>query len=97
MNLLGEAPDMLRFLFVADEDLEIAPDATAKLGENADAVLERAVSELEGLEAGAFTAAEIGGALRAAIIEDNTEVSDLVIYVASFATYASEVQRTRIC
>ncbi|GAB2545395.1 glutamate--tRNA ligase [Brachybacterium huguangmaarense] len=70
MNLLGEAPDMLRFLFVADEDLEIAPDATAKLGENADAVLERAVSELEGLEAGAFTAAEIGGALRAAIIED---------------------------
>lgn len=70
MNLLGEAPDMLRFLFVGDEDLEIAPDATAKLGENADAVLERAVSELEGLDAGAFTAAEIEGALRAAIIED---------------------------
>ena len=33
----------------------------------------------------------------AAIIEDNTEVSDLVIYVASFATHASEAQWTRIC
>lgn len=70
MNLLGEAPDMLRFLFVSDADLEIAEDATKKLGEDPVAVLDRAIAELEALDAASFVTATLEERLRSAIVED---------------------------
>src|SRR5699024_8916429 len=70
MNLLGEAADLLRFLFVADEELEPADDALTKLGEDPVAVLERAITEVGALPESAFTAAALEDALRGAIVED---------------------------
>src|SRR5699024_10756011 len=40
MNLLGDAPDLLRFLFIADEELVVADDALKKIGDDPAAVLE---------------------------------------------------------
>lgn len=70
MNLLGEAPDMLRFLFVDDADLQVEEDALKKLGDDPVAVLDRAIAEVERLEGEAFTAAALEEALRGAIIEE---------------------------
>jgi len=70
MNLLGEAPDMLRFLFVADEDLVIEEDATRKLGEDPGAVLDRAIAEVEALDADAFATATLEERLRGAIVDE---------------------------
>jgi glutamyl-tRNA synthetase len=70
MNLLGEAPDMLRFLFTADADLVIEADATRKMGERAVEVIERAIAEVEGVGADEFVAAKLEEVLRAAIVED---------------------------
>ena len=70
MNLLGEATDMMGFLFVADADLVVADDALKKLGEDPVAVLDRAVAEVEAIGAEDFTAAALEEALRGAIVED---------------------------
>ncbi|WP_114855703.1 glutamate--tRNA ligase [Brachybacterium sp. YJGR34] len=70
MNLLAEAPDLLGFLFVPDEELVVQDDALKKLGDDPVAVLERALVEVEALEDGAFTAEHLEPALRAAIVED---------------------------
>ncbi|PWH05456.1 glutamate--tRNA ligase [Brachybacterium endophyticum] len=70
MNLLAEAPDMLRFLFTADGDLTIAEDATKKMGENPAAVIDRAITEVESLGDDEFTTARLEEVLRAAIVED---------------------------
>ncbi|WP_240811299.1 glutamate--tRNA ligase [Brachybacterium sp. SGAir0954] len=70
MNLLGEAPDMLRFLFVADADLVVEDDALKKLGDDPVAVLDRAITEVETVPADAFAAATLEEVLRAAIVED---------------------------
>ncbi|MCI9888811.1 glutamate--tRNA ligase [Micrococcales bacterium 31B] len=67
MNLLGEAPDMLRFLFIADADLEIAEDAAKALRPETAAVLTASISALEGLED--FTTATLEETLKAALIE----------------------------
>ncbi len=69
MNLLGEAPDMLRFLFVADEDLVIEEEATRKLGEDPGGVIDRAIAEIEALGEDDFTAARLEEVLRGAIVE----------------------------
>ena len=69
MNLLGEAPDLLRFLFTADQDLVVADDALKKIGDDPAAVLDRALSELEAVPEDAFTAASLEEKLRAAIID----------------------------
>ncbi|EWS82500.1 glutamate--tRNA ligase [Brachybacterium phenoliresistens] len=70
MNLLGEAPDMLGFLFTADADLVVQEDALKKLGEDPVAVLDRAISEVEALGEVSFTTEALEAALRGAIVED---------------------------
>ena len=70
MNLLGEAPDLLRFLFVADAELEVQEDALKKLGDDPVAVLDRAITEIEAVAEDSFTAAVLEQSLRAAIIEE---------------------------
>ncbi|MCS6710856.1 glutamate--tRNA ligase [Brachybacterium sp. EF45031] len=70
MNLLGEAPDMLRFLFVDDADLEVAEEAFAKLGEDPLGVLDRAIAEIEALPEDDFRAETLESTLRAAIVDD---------------------------
>ena len=70
MNLLGEASDLMGFLFVADEDLVIQDDATKKLGDDPIAVLDRAILEVEAIAEDAFTAAALEPALRGAIVDD---------------------------
>ena len=70
MNLLGEASDLMGFLFVADEDLVIQDDATKKLGDDPVAVLDRAILEVEAIAEDAFTAAVLEPALRGAIVDD---------------------------
>ena len=70
MNLLGEASDLMGFLFVADEDLVIQDDATKKLGDDPVAVLDRAILEVEAIAEDAFTAAALEPALRGAIVDD---------------------------
>lgn len=67
MQLLGEAPGLLGFLFKQDAEIEVAEDAAKQLKESAPAVLEAAISALEPLEN--FVAAEIEAALRQAIVE----------------------------
>ena len=70
MNLLGEAPDLMGFLFVADEDLVVQDDALKKLGDDPVAVLDRAIAEIGTLPEDSFTAAALEEALRGAIIEE---------------------------
>ena len=67
VNLLGEVPGMVGFLFTADDDLEIEADARASLDADAAAVLDAGVAALEAL--GDFTPAAIEEALRAALID----------------------------
>ncbi|WP_237207926.1 glutamate--tRNA ligase [Rothia nasimurium] len=67
MQLLGEAPGLLGFLFTADEDIEVAEDAAKQLKESAPAVLDAAITAVEGLTD--FTAATIEAALREAIVD----------------------------
>ncbi|HEX7351810.1 glutamate--tRNA ligase [Brachybacterium sp.] len=70
MNLLGEAPDLMGFLFVADEDLVVQDDALKKLGDDPVAVLDRAITEIGAVPEAAFAAPALEEALRAAIIEE---------------------------
>ena len=67
MVLLGEARDMLAFLFVDGDVVVVTEDARGTLKDGAAEVLDAAVAALEGLDA--FTTAEIEAALRAAIVE----------------------------
>ncbi|GAA1730076.1 glutamate--tRNA ligase [Microcella frigidaquae] len=67
VNLLGEVPGMVGFLFTADDDLEIEADARASLDADAAAVLDAGVAALEALAD--FTPAAIEEALRAALID----------------------------
>ncbi|GAA1486393.1 glutamate--tRNA ligase [Brachybacterium fresconis] len=70
MNLLGEAADLLGFLFTADEDLVVTDDALKKLGDDPVGVLERAIDEVAALPEVSFTAGALEAALREAIVED---------------------------
>ncbi len=67
VNLLGEVPGMVGFLFTADDDLEIEADARASLDADAAAVLDAGVAALEALVD--VTPAAIEEALRAALID----------------------------
>ena len=67
MNLLGETPGLLGFLFRSDDQIQIAPDAQKQLKESAPQVLQAAVQALEPLDD--FTAEPIEAALREAIVE----------------------------
>jgi glutamyl-tRNA synthetase len=67
MQLIGQAEDMLGFLFLDDEDIRHDADAVASLGDDALAVLEasrRALAELE-----SFDTASIEAVLREVLID----------------------------
>ena len=67
MQLIGQAEDMLGFLFLDTEDIRHDPDAVAGLGDDAHAVLEasrRALAELE-----SFETASIEAVLREVLVD----------------------------
>jgi len=68
MTLLGEAPGMLGFFFVADSAVGVEDAARAKLPENAAEVLDRAIAELDALED--FSPEAQQTALNAALVEE---------------------------
>ena len=68
MNLLGEAPGMLGFLFVADGDLVVEPDALASLRDDAAPVLDASVTALGDL--GTWGTADIEAELRRVLVDD---------------------------
>ena len=68
MTLLGEAPGMLGFLFVADDAVVLEPEALAALRDEAPSVLDAALAALEPIDADAFTAEPVQEALKAAIV-----------------------------
>ncbi len=67
LAVLSDALPKLHFLFTADADLTIEPDARAQLGENAGEVLDASIAALEELEP--FAADEIQAALRTALVD----------------------------
>ncbi|NYE94649.1 glutamyl-tRNA synthetase [Psychromicrobium silvestre] len=67
VQLLGEAPEMLRFLFVADDDVAPAEDALKGLPENLGEVLDAAIAAVEPLSE--WTAEAIQLALRTALVD----------------------------
>ena len=83
MNLLSEAPALVRPFFVADDELEIAEDALAQVTKDVDqsrGVLDAAISALDGLhkpagvlgnniEQNQWHAPQIEAALREAIVD----------------------------
>jgi len=68
MTLLGEAPGMLGFFFVADDAVVVEDAARGKLPENAAEVLDRAIAELDALED--FSPEAQQAALTAALVEE---------------------------
>ncbi len=67
LGLLGEALDKLAFLFVADDGVDVAPDARAQLTADAPAILAAAHEALTAVES--FEAAAIDAALRARLVD----------------------------
>ncbi|KLU09679.1 glutamyl-tRNA synthetase, partial [Kocuria sp. SM24M-10] len=67
MNLLGEAPELLSFLFAADDEIELADDARKQLKDSAGDVLRAALEALEPLED--WRAPALETALREAIVD----------------------------
>jgi glutamyl-tRNA synthetase len=70
ITLLGEAVDMLGFLFVADDALEVADDARAALRAETPAVLDASIAALEAVPADAFTTEATQTALQAALVDE---------------------------
>ena len=68
ITLLGEAPDMLAFLFKADDAIDIADDARKGLPANIPEVLDAAIAALEPVAD--WTADNIQAALKQALVED---------------------------
>ena len=68
ITLLGEAPEMLAFLFKADDAIDIAADALKGLPENLKDVLDAAIAALEAVED--WTPDAIQAALKQALVED---------------------------
>lgn len=69
LNLLGEAAEKLRFLFVPDASLAVEPEALAALRPESDAVLDAAIAALEALPAEGFATSAVEEALRTAIVD----------------------------
>ncbi|GAA3285719.1 glutamate--tRNA ligase [Nesterenkonia halobia] len=67
--LLAEGADMMAFLFVDDEQLEIESKAFSGLGEEAPATVDAAVAALEELDDAAWTTERIEAALREALVD----------------------------
>jgi glutamyl-tRNA synthetase len=68
ITLLGEAPEMLGFLFKADDAIDIADDARKGMPENLTEVLDAAIAALEPL--GEWNPENIQAALKQALVED---------------------------
>ena len=68
ITLLGEAPEMLAFLFKADDAIDIAADALKGLPENLTDVLDAAIAALEPVED--WTPEAIQATLKQALVED---------------------------
>jgi glutamyl-tRNA synthetase len=68
ITLLGEAPEMLAFLFKNDDEIDVADDARKGLPENLTEVLDAALAALAPL--GDWTAESIQTALKQALVED---------------------------
>ncbi|GAB3546254.1 glutamate--tRNA ligase [Arthrobacter tumbae] len=68
ITLLGEAPEMLGFLFRSDAQVEVAADARKGLPANYEEVLDAALGALEPL--GDWTADSIQAALRTALVDE---------------------------
>ncbi|MCS6561110.1 MULTISPECIES: glutamate--tRNA ligase [Curtobacterium] len=68
MQLLGEAPAMLGFMFTSDADLVVEDDALASLKGDTATVLTASIAALEGVQD--WTTEAIEGALRAALIDE---------------------------
>ncbi|MFF1251395.1 glutamate--tRNA ligase [Pseudarthrobacter sp. NPDC058329] len=68
ITLLGEAPEMLAFLFKADDAIDVAADARKGLPENLIEVLDAAIAALEPVED--WTPDNIQTALKQALVED---------------------------
>ena len=66
--LLGEAPEMMGFLFRADDEIRIADDARKGLPANLAEVLDAALAALEPLQD--WTAESLQAALRQALVEE---------------------------
>ncbi|WP_194949477.1 glutamate--tRNA ligase [Actinomyces trachealis] len=69
IQLLGEARDMLGFLFTADADLSLDDQAVGKLKDSAPTVLNTAIAALEPLAEGEWHTERLEEVLREAIIE----------------------------
>ena len=67
ISLLGEAPEMLAFLFKADDAIDVADDARKGLPENLTEVLDAALAALEPVAD--WTAENIQAALKEALVE----------------------------
>ncbi|MHA7238448.1 glutamate--tRNA ligase [Arthrobacter sp. TMS1-12-1] len=67
ITLLGEAPEMLGFLFKADDAVDIADDARKGLPENLGEVLDATLAALEGCPA--WDAESLQAALRGALVD----------------------------
>ena len=67
ITLLGEAPGMLGFFFVPDDEVVIEDEARASLPANAGAILDAAISTIEGIAD--FGAASQQESLRAALVD----------------------------
>ncbi|WP_273488477.1 glutamate--tRNA ligase [Ancrocorticia populi] len=68
MQLLGEAPDLMRFLFIGAEGIEYNEKAISKLRDTAPTVLEAAAEVFEGLQE--FDAEHVKAALDAKLVEE---------------------------
>ncbi|MGP5733076.1 glutamate--tRNA ligase [Arthrobacter rhombi] len=68
ITLLGEAPEMLEFLFRGDDEIVIQPEALKGMPGNADEVLDAARAELT--ELAVWDAESIQAVLRSALIEN---------------------------
>lgn len=68
ITLLGEAPEMLEFLFRGDDEIVIQPEALKGMPGNADEVLDAALAELT--ELAVWDAESIQAVLRSALIEN---------------------------
>ncbi|HLR43910.1 MAG TPA: glutamate--tRNA ligase [Brevibacterium sp.] len=69
MNLLGEAPDLVSFLFTADEDLELTEDGLKTLKDTAPEVLAASLASLEAVDAGQWATDRLEAVLKEALVE----------------------------
>jgi len=69
VTVLGEASDLLSFLFKTADQIEIEDDAKAGLPENTVAVLEAAIEAIEAIDATDFKTEAVQNALTVALIE----------------------------